>query len=290
MIVVFGSVNLDIFFRSDRLPEAGETLLCPGAETGPGGKGANQALAARRAGAKVVFYGKVGRDAFAQEALSLLARDGVDLGGIAMAEASTAIASITVAADGENAIIVGSGANLEAEASQVPDSALGPQTLLVLQMELRSAETWALIARAKARGARVMLNVAPAAPVPEETLAALDYLVVNEIEAGQVAEGLGLAAGDGEAALRQLSERFGMTAVLTLGAKGSLCIAPEGRYRVPALPVEPLDTTGAGDCFVGVLAARLDGGRTLPDALRWAAVGSALCCTRMGAQTFLPSG
>lgn len=288
MIVVFGSINLDIFFRSARLPAAGETLLCPRAETGPGGKGANQALAARRAGAKVALFGKVGRDAFAQEALSLLARDGVDLGGIAVAEAATAIASITVAEDGENSIIVGSGANLEAKAAQVPDSALGPETLLVLQMELPPDETWALIARAKALGTRVMLNVAPAAPVPEEALAALDFLVVNEIEAAQVAEGLGLAASDSEVALRHLAERFGLTAVLTLGSKGSLCQAPEGRYLVPALPVTPLDTTGAGDCFVGVLAAGLEAGQALPEALRRAAVGSALCCTGLGAQTFLP--
>ena len=165
MIVVFGSVNLDLIFRLPRIPAPGETILGPATDQEPGGKGANQALAAARDGARVVMAGAVGQDALADAALALLLQEGVDLTRLARVPASTGCAAIGVDPAGRNAIMVGSGANLHARADQVEDALLGPGTTLLLQMEVPVEENVALIARARARGVRIVLNLAPAAPL-----------------------------------------------------------------------------------------------------------------------------
>jgi len=289
MIVTFGSINLDLIFPLPHIPAAGETVLAPDLALAPGGKGANQACAAARDGAQVALAGAVGHDALADDALALLREANVDLSRVIRAPATTGTAAILVGPDGENAIAVGSGANRHARANQVEDAILTPSTTLLLQMEVPPAETEALIHRARARGekgagARIILNLAPAAPLAENALKALDILVVNETEAAWLAAHLGCRPdADG------LRARLGITVIRTLGDAGCEFAADAGLMCIPAHTVDAVDTTAAGDCFTGVLAAALDRGQPLRDALQRASVAAALCCTRRGTQNSLPA-
>jgi ribokinase len=289
MIVVFGSMNVDLVLPVEGLPRPGETVLGPSYSIVAGGKGANQALAAARAGAPTLMFGCVGHDGFADIALAEMAGAGVDLGGIARCPAPTGCAFICVDRAGENFLAVASGATLNAQQHQVPDEVLGPESLLVMQMEVPVAENWALAARAKARGARLLLNVAPAGALPREALAMLDWLVVNEIEALAVARGLGLDPGDPRTAGSSLAEAAGITVIVTLGPEGAVAFAGENAWEIGALPIKPVDTTAAGDGFVGALAAALDEGAGLPTALRFASVTAGLACLAAGAQPSLPN-
>jgi ribokinase len=183
--------------------------------------------------------------------------------------------------------MVGSGANLATRAGQVADADLRPGVTLLCQNEVDPEATFAVLGRAARRGARTILNLAPAAPVPPPVLDALDILVVNEIEAA-------MAAGDRPASAPQalagdLATRHDLTCVVTLGAAGAIALGPAGGWHIGSLPVEPVDTTGAGDAFVGVLAAAFDRGLDLAEALRRASVGAGLACTRLGAQTSQPT-
>ena len=286
-MIVFGSINLDLVFPLDRLPGPGETLLGPAARIEPGGKGANQAVAAARDGARVLMAGAVGRDALAEGALAGLVAAGVDLRRVARVDAATGCASVCTDARGLNQIAVGAGANLLARAGQVEDAALGPGATLLAQMETDPAETAALIRRARARGARVVLNLAPARPLDADALRAVDLLVVNESEAAWLAGHLGAAAD--AAGLRAA---LGVGVVRTLGAEGAeyAAIGPGGgEGRVPARPVRVVDSTAAGDCFTGVMAAALERGAPLRGALLRASVAAGLCCTRAGSQGSLPT-
>ena len=286
MLLVFGSINVDLLFKVEALARPGETVLCPRYEVAAGGKGANQATAAARAGAAVRMIGHVGDDGFGAFARHAMAAAGVDGAGIAGSDKATGIAVFGVDRAGENQIMVASGANLDTRAEQVADVDLAPGVTLLCQNEVPSEATFALLERARTRGARTILNLAPAGPVPPRVLDALDVLVVNEIEA-QIA--IGGATGEDPAALaRELAARHALTCVVTLGAAGALAIGPGGGHRLAALPVEPVDTTGAGDAFAGVLAAALDRGHALPAALARASVAAALACTRIGAQTSQP--
>ncbi len=270
-------------FSVPALPRLGETVLSPAYEPHPGGKGANQAAAAARAGAKTLMFGCVGRDAFAETVLGALVAAGVDVSGVARSELPTGCAAVCLAPDGSNQIVVASGANRASRASQVPDEVLGPGTLVVLQNEIPGAETSALIERAAGAGARVLLNLAPAEPFPGCALDALDVLVVNEVEAAALAGHAGESADLG----RELSGRHGLLAVVTLGAEGALAFEAEAAWACEALPVEAVDTTGAGDAFVGALAAAMDVGRDLAEQLRRASVAAGLSCLSKGAQSAL---
>lgn len=285
MIVVFGSLNVDIVMLSSKLPSPGETVIGADCLMVAGGKGANQACAAARAGGDVAMFGAVGNDDWAAQATATLAEAGVDIGGIGRGSRHTGCATIMVDRGGENAIVVASGANMEARADGVPDAMLTPDTWLVLQMEVDVAENWALIRRARDRGARILLNVAPAGAVPAEALDAVDILVVNQVEAAMIAAAEGLPSDDPGAAL---VARHGLTCVTTLGADGAVALGPEAGWRIGGLKVDPVDTTGAGDCFTGVLAATLAGGGDMPAAMRRASTAAALCCTVAGTQSSLP--
>jgi len=281
MLLVFGSLNADLVFQLETLPRPGETVLCPGYALAAGGKGANQAAAAARAGAAVRMVGQVGDDSFGRYVRQCLSAAGVDGAAIATSARPTGIAVIGVDRAAENQIMVASGANLDTDAGQIEDAELAPGTTVLCQNEIRPEATFALLVRARARGARTILNLAPAAAVPERVLAALDVLIVNQIEASAAAGG----QGDPADLARDLATRHGLTCIVTLGAEGALALGPAGGYRVPALAVEAIDTTGAGDAFAGVLAAGLDRGLALPEALRQASVAAGLACTRLGAQS-----
>jgi ribokinase len=196
---------------------------------------------------------------------------------------ATGCAAICVDPQGRNQIVVAAGANLAARAAQVEDAALTRAATLLLQMEVDPAESGALVHRARARGARVVLNLAPASMMAVEALRAVNILVLNEDEAGWLAGQLGVSA-DASA----LRAALGVGVVRTLGAAGVEAASDAGVVRIPAHPVTVVDTTAAGDCFTGVMAAALDRGQTLAAALSRAAVAAALCCTRAGSQGSLP--
>jgi ribokinase len=282
MIHVFGSINLDLIFSMEALPAPGETLLAREMRVMPGGKGANQAVAAALDGARVAMHGAVGRDGFAADALAGLQRAGVDLSGVRAVDAPTGVASVATDRHGRNCIAVAPGANLMARQADLADSALRDATLL-LQMECSATETAGLIERAHGLGARTILNLAPAADLLEATLRMVDLLVVNESEAAFLAAQFGCGA-DAQA----VSRRLGVGVVRTLGEKGCEAAGDGETIAIPARRIEVVDTTAAGDCFVGVLAASLDRGLALGAALRRANVAAGLACTKRGSQTSLP--
>ncbi|HXU50598.1 MAG TPA: ribokinase [Casimicrobiaceae bacterium] len=285
MIVVFGSLNVDIVVRMARLPAPGETVPARDWRMLGGGKGANQALAARRAGADVAMIGHVGSDALAQSAISPLSDAGVDVRNVGIAPHPTGIALIEVDAAGENTIGVVPGANAATNAAQVDDGMLTNRTTLVMQLEVPLAEVITLAARARQRGARVLLNAAPAASLPRELVDALDVLVVNQNEARQVATGLGL---DGEPALCEALGGGVRLVVVTLGSEGARYAHRGKTGRVTSPRVDVVDSVGAGDAFTGALAAALDRGADVPRAMREAVAAGALACTATGAQAALP--
>jgi ribokinase len=284
VIVCFGSINLDLIFPLPRLPTPGQTVLGPSMQIEPGGKGANQAVAAARDGARVVFAGAVGRDALAAAALNLLRESGVDLSRVIEADASTGCASICVDASGENLIAVASGANQAARQAQIEDALLTPATTVLLQGESNPRETEALIRRARARGARIILNLAPPGPLATDVLHELDLIVLNEDEAAWLAAHVGCPAGT-----EALHATLRIGVVQTLGAGGVEAATAQGPIRLPGRQVKVVDTTGAGDCFTGVLASALDRGLALPAALDRANAAAALCCTRPGTQGSMPT-
>ena len=284
MIVVFGSINLDLIFSLPALPLPGQTLLSPAVRIEAGGKGANQAMAAARDGATVLLAGAVGKDALAAAALAGLRNAGVNLARVRVDEAPTGCAGIFVDPGGQNVIGVGSGANLTARAEQVEDHLLSPQTTLLLQMEVSADETAALIRRARGMGARIVLNLAPAGAIDPAALAQVDVLVVNEAEAAWLGKWLGC---DADAA--DLHRALGVAVVRSLGDKGLEAVWRSGSSRLPAHPVLVIDTTAAGDCLTGVLAAALDRGEGMESALRRANLAAALCCTRAGSQATMPT-
>lgn len=283
MILVFGSINLDLIFDMEALPAPGETRLAHAMRTEPGGKGANQAVAAAKDGAEVALYGAVGRDAFANPAQAGLESAGVDVWGVEAVAGASGVASIVTDKAGRNAIAVAPGANLKARQDKVPDEFLDESTIVLAQMECDRHETARLILRAHAAGARVILNLAPAAELPLEALKACWLIVVNEQEAAFLAGQVGSAA---DAAA--LAAKIGIGVLRTLGENGSEASVDGVAHRVVAHRVKVVDTTAAGDCFVGVLAAALDRGLDLPAAMQRASIAAALACTKRGSQGSLP--
>ncbi|GGB57466.1 ribokinase [Roseibium aquae] len=286
MIVVFGSINLDLVICVPRLPRSGETVSGPDHQAFPGGKGANQALAARRAGADVAIVGAVGRDAFADLALENLRGAGVRLDQVRRIDRATGLAMIGVDPAGENQIMVAAGANAQVRSSWLEGMLATGDTLLV-QGEISTAEIRGAMARARQVGARTVFNPAP---VPAEDLGDLlghtDVLVVNEAEAEEIARRLE-APADREG----FAAHFGSgtrVAVVTLGSAGIVAYRAGERFRMHAPEADILDTTGAGDAFCGALAAGLDRGARLEDALRCAVAAGTLACTATGAQSSVP--
>lgn len=283
MVVVFGSINADLVARVATLPREGETQLATGYAVHPGGKGANQALAARWAGADVALVGAVGRDGFVEPALSMLRVAGVDLSRVTEVDGPTGIALIHVDDTGRNAITVVAGANARARADAIDDALLGPSSVVVLQLETPLAEVAAVARRAKQRGARVILNVAPPMPVPDALLQDVDVLVANEHEAAIVAGATGLPR-DPVAFCEAAVDRWALAAVVTLGARGLVAADATHAWELPARPVTVADTTAAGDAFVGALAAALDRGASMVESLADGSAAGGEACMAHGAQ------
>ena len=291
MIIVLGSINMDLVVRVPHLPVPGETILGGDLGTVPGGKGANQAVAAARAGASVKFFGMVGQDAFGPQLTESLAANGIDVGGIGKSPRPTGVASILVDDAAENVIAVSSGANGDVHAGLVPDAVLGASgATLLMQMEVPAPAVERILARTRGLSTVSVLNLAPVRPIDPLALEALDVLIVNQGEGQQLAANLAIEAPSEPIDLaRVLAKRTGSACVMTLGRDGAVAVDGANAWRIGILPVNSVDTTGAGDAFCGALAAGLDGGLVLPDALRRAAVAGALACEGLGAQESVPT-
>ena len=292
-IAVVGSLNVDLVARAPRLPAPGETVIGGELMRFPGGKGANQAVAAARLGGRVSMIGCVGDDEHGDLLLESLRAAGVD-GGRVRRDPGAASGAAIVAVDerGENAIVVAPGANLRLVPVDVAaaEEEMAGAAVLLLQLEVPLETVIAAARLGRRRGVAVVLDPAPARPLPDELLASVDVLVPNETEAEALT---GISPDDPaaqQAAAKRLRERGVGAVVLTLGARGAYLGAPDGTTaRVPAFEVAAVDTTAAGDAFVGGLAVALAEGRPLAEAVRWGGAAGALAATRPGAQPSLPS-
>jgi ribokinase len=292
LIVVFGSINTDILIHTARLPAPGETVLSPGYQASAGGKGLNQAIAAQRArasgAAPVRMVSAIGADPMAELPAATMRKAGLDTAGVAVVEMATGCACITVDGHGENQIVVASGANACVSADQVPEAWLGPDTTVIAQMEVPSGEVVSLFRRARAQGARTILNLAPYAALAPDDLSLVDILVVNQVEADALAGALGITAGSPRQLVEALARHVGYAGIITLGSEGAVASADGKFLSVAPIPVEPVDTVGAGDAFVGVLGAYLDAGSSLEVALQRAAAAGSLACLKPGAAPSMP--
>jgi ribokinase len=287
-VVVCGSLNMDVIVQSDRRPVAGETILGATVSLLPGGKGSNQAIAAARLGAKTAMLGCVGNDAFGKELLAVLARNRVDSTGVRVrAGTSTGVALIQVSG-GDNAITGAGGANDAFMPAMVRRAPRRDETW-VFQFETPLRTTEKLLRRARAAGARTVLNLAPMIAHPARLLAMVDIAVLNEIELAH-ATGARITARSPlrtiALACRQLRAP---TVIATLGARGLVVVSPDGVVALPSIKARVVDTTGAGDCFVGALAARLSAGAALLDAARFANAAASCSVERLGAAPSMPS-
>ncbi|MCX8995797.1 ribokinase [Rhizobiaceae bacterium BDR2-2] len=286
MIKVLGSINIDLIANAVRLPQPGETVGGTAFSMSAGGKGANQALAARRAGRSVALTGATGRDEFAAPALAFLAEAGVDLSGVRQTEQPTGTALITVSADGENTIVVVPGANgvLTEDDAVATIEGASEGDILMLQLEVPAAVVEKALVLARKKGLVSLLNVAPLTDDAVRLAALADIVIANETEFALLA---GIDAYS-EAALATLHARTGQTVVVTLGADGVVAASGGAVRRAEGLAIRPVDTVGAGDTFSGYLAASLDAGLSLEKSLRRAAVAGSLACLAHGAQPSIP--
>ncbi|MER7015216.1 ribokinase [Saccharopolyspora sp. NPDC000359] len=285
-VAVFGSCNMDLVAYAGTAPKRGETVHGREFHTVPGGKGANQALAAAKAGAQVRMIGAVGQDDFGAEIRRVLQESDVDVAGLRTEPGRSGTAHIVVDDQGGNSIVVVPGANGTVDDLVEGDEELiaGSQILL-LQLEIPLPGVAAAAAAGRRGGVRVVLTPAPAAELPADLLSDVDLLVPNEHEAAVLAGG----DDDPERALAKLLELV-PEVVITLGSRGSLYGNRDGaRVEVPSFPVEAVDTTAAGDTYVGVLSAALGEGADMPEAMRTASAGSALSVQRNGASSSMPT-
>jgi ribokinase len=280
-VLVAGSANLDFVVRADHIPAPGETVLGRAFRTFPGGKGANQAVACARAGgAATQMLLALGDDAFAASIEASLREAGVAMHSVRSATEPTGTAFICVADNAENAITVAPGANAVLRAEHLPPLADVSHLLLQLETPLDTVVTYAR--SAQAAGVQVVLNAAPARALPSELLDAVDLLIVNE---GELAVISGVA-DDIEAALERITVA---SVIVTLGARGCIARTPQGLSRQAGFAVDAIDTTAAGDTFCGALVAALHRGEPLADGLCFASAAAAIACTRLGAQSSIPS-
>ena len=290
-ILVVGSSNTDMIIKLDRLPRPGETLLGGEFITAAGGKGANQAVGAARAGGRVTLIARVGRDMFGEQAVAGLVRDGINVDYVFRDKTSpSGVALIFVAKDGENIIAVASGANSRLTPAEVKKakSVFSDASVLIMQLETPLATVQAAAELATRAGVPVILNPAPARRLPDQLLDRVSILTPNESEAELLT---GIKVNSDAAAARaadKLRARGVQTVILTLGARGAFVAGDGCRQRVPGFKIKAVDTTAAGDIFNGALAVALAEERPLLSAVRFANAAAALSVTRLGAQPSAP--
>ena len=293
-VLVAGSINMDVVVRVDRHPKPGESLVGRSLAYFPGGKGANQAVAAAKAGATVLMLGAVGSDSFGPELLDFLTSNRVDVSHVASrAGVSSGTAVVLVDASGENELVVVPGANASVDEAIVRGTEITAADIVVAQFETPLATTRAFFTCARDEGARCVLNPAPAAPIPDDLLALTDVLIVNETELG-AASGTTITATPSVSEVRVGCETlrargFEGALVATLGARGSITMTSDGVIEVPARRVTAVDTTAAGDCFVGYVAGGIAEGTAIDEVLGMATIAASLCVQVPGAGPSLPS-
>ncbi|GAB4459225.1 MAG: ribokinase [Anaerolineales bacterium] len=287
-ILVVGSLNADLVVRAPRFPQPGETISGEDLQVLPGGKGANQAVAAARLGAKVSMLGRVGRDNFGDFLLDNLKTNNVNSSLVQRDDASTGTAIIVVDADGQNSIVLSPGANGKVSPADVEHASFSTLDLLLLQLEIPTPTVFRAAQLARQNGVRVLLNPAPARPLPDELIALADFLIPNETELSLLTGMDVSGVSSAEAAARKLLERGAQNVIVTLGGKGALIVDKSTSRHVEAFKVDVVDTTAAGDAFIGGFAVALDTASSLADAVRYGCACGALACTKFGAQPSLP--
>ncbi|MEM7256143.1 MAG: ribokinase [Pseudomonadota bacterium] len=285
---MLGSINIDYSCSVESLPRPGQTIIGNNLFTTPGGKGANQAGAARRAGSVVCMTGAVGSDEIATQALSCLAADEVDTSGVATVAGPTGCAFVFVDAKSENQIVIVPGANAGVTESQARGLPVKANDILLLQLEVPTPIVALAASTARSNGATVIANLAPYQTMPVEFFSSVDILLLNETEAEQLAIDLELQHAKGHIAVN-LSHFLNTTVVLTLGANGVIAANAEDIIEIPGISVDAIDTVGAGDTFAGYLGSRLEQGDTLETACTTANLAAATACTKSGAQTAIPT-
>ena len=291
-MTIVGSLNMDLVIHAPRIPKPGETIIGGEFHAIPGGKGANQAVAAARLGASVSMIGRIGRDAFSVSLLENLVASGVDHQYVIQDEnAATGTALIVVDDRGQNSIVVASGANMQLTPADVEAgrSAIASSDVLLLQLESPLETVCRAAELARAHGVTVILNPAPARPLPDSLLSQVDVLIPNESETAILTELPVNSRGEIERAAVQLLESGVSTAILTLGGDGALLCSADGLQHLLPFKVKAIDTTAAGDAFVGGFAVALAEGKALVEAARYGNAAGALATTRLGAQTSLPT-
>ena len=291
-VFVAGSINMDVVATADRHPQVGETVAGDAVLYFPGGKGANQAVASAKLGASTTLIGRLGQDAFGDELKAFLATEGIDLSFVRQtAGAHTGTAIITVA-KADNTIVVIPGANALVDAADVAGVMLGKGDIAVSQFEIPLATIDAFLERARTAGAMTILNPAPALTFDRKLLDLVDALVLNETELGLLAGG-GVRESADDArfidAARSLQTSPDQTICVTLGQRGVVALVGGAPLIIPGRMVAAIDTTGAGDCFVGALASQLADGAAMRDALEYANAAASICVQRMGAAPSMPT-
>src|SRR5882757_6614116 len=289
-IVVVGSSNTDMILKLDRIPTPGETILGGEFVTAAGGKGANQAVAAAQAGGAVTFIARVGQDMFGEQAIAGFIRSGINVEHVQRDKVPSGVALIFVAKDGENSIGVGSGANAKLSPTDVrkAKTAFAVATAVVMQLETPRETVQAAADLAHAKGALVILNPAPAQPLPDSLLKKLSILTPNETEA-ELLTGIQVIDDASCSRAADILLRKGVkTVIITLGSRGAFVATTASKQLVPGFKVKPVDTTAAGDTFNGALAVALAEEMPMIDAVRFANAAAAISVTRMGAQPSAP--
>jgi ribokinase len=291
-VAVAGSLNVDLVVRTPRIPEPGETIIGSDFHRVPGGKGANQAVAAARLGADVAMVGRVGQDSFAGQLRENMSRMGVDLTHVKEdPDAATGVALIVVDDAGQNSIVVASGANAHFSPEDVEEAeeTLANADVLLLQLESPLETVRRAAEIAEAHGVRVILNPAPAQELPRSLLTLVDVLIPNESEAALLTGRSVESEEEARAAAQELLRLGVETVIITLGKRGALLAQDGSAARIPSFEVVAVDTTAAGDAFVGSFAVALAEGKMLREAVRWGNAAGALAATKMGAQPSLPT-
>ena len=288
-ILVIGSLNADLVLRTPRFPQPGETISGEDLQVIPGGKGANQAVAAARLGANVSMLGRVGKDSFGDFLLDNLKTNHVDTTLIQRDDASTGTATIIVDSNGQNSIVLSAGANGKVSSLDVEHASFPTFSLLLLQLEIPIPTVLSAAKLAKQNGVRVILNPAPAKQLPDELIALADFIIPNETEVSLLT---GMEVNDissAEKAAKVLLERGAQNVIVTLGNKGALIVNKDTNTQVDTYPVNVVDTTAAGDAFIGGLASKLLDSASLLAAARYGCACGALATTKFGAQPSLPT-